>query len=119
MTLYHFTAKRFLDSILRNGITKGVMVKSLNPPKFILNKQWLTKNKSFDQSWSHGTGLLPYKRNEVRLTIEIPIEKIENCKPWTQMQFLVPDVAKELSAFGDPENPEWISFIEHKGDIIK
>lgn len=121
MRLYHFTAKRFLASIQKQGLTKGVMVKSIAPPTFIFNKQWLTKNPSFDQSWSIGTGRLPYKRNEARLTVEIPTEALQNCKPWAQMQFLTPLVAKELSAFGDPENwfiyqgkidPSWIKKID-------
>lgn len=101
---FHFTAKRFVEYILKDGITRGVMVKNLNPPQFIYFKQWLTRNPDFQQSWAVGTGRLPYKRNEIRLTVEIPLEKLENCKPWTQMKFLVPNVAKDLSAFGDPDN---------------
>lgn len=119
MKLFHFTAKRFLDSILKQGITRGCMVKSMNPPSFIMNKQWLTKNDSFDQGWAIGTGRLPYKRNEVRLTVDIPDDKIENLKPWTQMRFLVPLVANDLEAsdLADPHNwyiyqgeikPNWI-----------
>jgi len=123
MTLYHFTAKRFLDSILKQGITRGCMVKSMNPPSFIFNKQWLTKNKSFDQGWSIGTGRLPYKRNEVRLTVNIPDDKLENLKTWSQMKFLVPLVADDLEAsdLADPQNwyiyqgvikPNWIKEIK-------
>lgn len=108
MTLYHFTAERFLKSIKKNGLTKGVMVKSMNPPQFIMGKQWLTKNPHFEQSWAKGTGRLPYKRNEVRLTIEIPEDYQHQCKPWSQMKFLTPEVADMLSAFGDPEN--WYVF---------
>jgi hypothetical protein len=103
-TFYHFTAQRFLKSILKNGLTRGCMLKTLNPLTVIPNKQWITKNPDFDQSWLNPNSTLPYKRNEVRLTICIPEHGMENCKPWTQMQFLVPDVAKDLSAYGDPEN---------------
>lgn len=119
-TFYHFTAKRFLPAIQREGLTHGRMLKSIAPLSFIDNKQWLTKNPDFNQEWAHGTGRLPYKRNEVRLTVNIPLEKLTHCKPWTQMQFLVPEVAKDLSAFGDPENwfiyqgripAEWITDI--------
>lgn len=114
---YHFTAKRFLDGIQRSGLTEGRMVKTMNPPTFLENKQWITTNPSFDQDWAIGTGRLPYKRNEVRLTIKIPLEALENCKPWSQMRFLTPEVAKDLEAYGDPENwhiyqgqikPNWI-----------
>lgn len=117
---YHFTAKRFLDSIRRNGLTEGRMLKSFKPIQFLNNKQWITKNASFEQGWSVGTGRLPYKRNEVRLTLKIPMEKMENCKPWSQMKFLVPDVAFDLEddPSADPENwwiyqgvisPKWIA----------
>lgn len=120
MKLYHFTAERFLKSIEKNGLTRGVMVKSMNPPAFLFGKQWLTKNPEYEQSWAKGTGRLPYKRNEVRLTIEIPEENERDCKPWTQMMFLVADVAEQLSCMGDPENwyvfdgnirPHWIKEI--------
>jgi len=118
---YHFTAKKFLESIQKEGITRGVMVKTINPPSFLHNKQWITTNSNFKQDWAIGTGRLPYKRNEVRLTIEIPLGEIENCKPWSQMRFLTPEVAKDLEAFGDPENwhifqgkikPQWITQID-------
>jgi hypothetical protein len=122
MTLYHFTAKRFLDSILKEGLTRGMMLKSFNPVAMIPNKQWLTKNPNFDQGWAVGTGRLPYERNEVRLTIEIPIDHRHLLKPWSQMKFMVPDVADDLEAsdLADPENwfiyqgsmnPKWIKEI--------
>lgn len=122
-TFYHFTAKRFLPGIQREGLTHGRMLKSISPLTFLESKQWLTKNSDFNQEWAHGTGALPYKRNEVRLTVSVPISKMQNCKPWTQMQFLVPLVAKDLSAYGDPENwfiyqgqikPDWIVKIEER-----
>lgn len=121
--LYHFTAKHLLKGIQQEGLTRGVMLKSLRPVEFIFNKQWLTKNRSFDQSWAEGTGRLPYKRNECRLTIQIPEHLQEKLKPWSQMKFLVPEVADDLSAFGDPENwlifdgailPDWIVKIDFK-----
>lgn len=114
MTLYHFTAKRFLAGIEKEGLTRGVMLKSMNPPKFLHNKQWLTTNPSFDQGWSIGTGRLPYKRNEVRIEFEIPLDSRGNLKPWSQMRFLVPEVADDLEAsdLADPEN-WWI----YQGDV--
>lgn len=106
------------------------MVKQIDPAKFIFNKQWITKNPSFDQSWAKGTGRLPYERNEVRLTIEIPLKEMINCKPWSQMKFLTPEVAEFLSCMGDPENwhifsgrikPAWIITIDEniKSEEIK
>ncbi len=122
MIFYHFTAKRFLDSILKEGLTRGVMVKSLSPATFLFNKQWITTNPRFSQEWAEGTGTRPYKRNEIRLTIDIPDDKMTNAKPWSQMKFLTPEVADDLSAFGDPENwwiyqgeirPKWILEVVH------
>ncbi len=118
MKFYHFTAKRFLESILRNGLTKGHMLISFTPLKFVPNKQWLTVNPVFEQSWLNPNSTLPYKRNEVRVSVNISDAQMQFCKPWSQMQFLCPAVAKDLSAYGDPENwyvfdgiikPEWIS----------
>ncbi len=104
MKFYHFTALRFLNSIVKSGLTKGRMLRSLDPITFYSNYQWLTTNSTFDQSWLNPNSTLPYKRNEVRLTIDVPDHAMELCKPWSQMKFLVPDVAKDLSAYGDPEN---------------
>lgn len=127
-TFYHFTAQCFLKRIQKDGLTKGQMLKSTNPPSFIPNSQWLTVNPTFEQLWLNENSVLPYKRNEVRLTLEIPDHAIGNAKPWTQMMFLVPDVAKELSAFGDPENwwiyqgnipPIWIAGLDYYAEPEK
>lgn len=121
MTLYHFTAERFLNGIKREGLTRGHMLASLKPVRLIANKQWLTSNAEFSQSWLNPRSILPYKRNEIRLKIIIPDQAKDNCRPWSQMKFLVPDVAQDLSAFGDPENwyiydghipPTWIESVE-------
>ena len=122
MTLYHFTANRFLRSIKKSGIRYGKILKS-DPPnvEFISGYQWLTKNKSFEQDWARGTGRLPYKRNEIRLTIEIPKDHYSDIRPWSQVKFMVPKVADILSAYGDPENwilyegvvwPKWIVSVD-------
>lgn len=104
MILYHFTAQRFVKKILKEGLTKGWLVKSLSPPKLDSGWQWLTKNDHFNQAWARGTGRLPYKRNEVRLTFNIPDFAKENVIPWTKMRFVVPEVYEDMSRYGDPEN---------------
>jgi len=122
MTYFHFTALCFLKNIRSEGLTKGKMLKSIRPISWINNRQWLTTNPIFDQSWLNPNSTLPYKRNEVRLTLEIPEFAIENVRPWNQLKFLVPDVAQDLSAFGDPENwyvyegnipAQWIEKIDY------
>lgn len=89
--------------------------------------QWLTSNPDFKQSWAKGTGRLPYKRNEVRLTVSIPEEFYKNLKPWEQMKLLTPAVAGLLSLYGDPENwllyegtisPEWVTEIVNNEDLL-
>ncbi len=51
---------------------------------------------------------MPYKRNEVRLTVDVPDFAIEKVNSWQKMFFLVPEVADDLSRYGDPEN--WVLF---------
>lgn len=104
MNLYHFTAKRFLDGIKNDGLTRGHMVKTLNPPSFIPGMQWLTKNGEFSQSWAKGAGRLLYKRNEARITFCLPDDD-RKLMPWLgKAEFLTPEVSRDLSAYGDPEN---------------
>jgi hypothetical protein len=123
LTFYHFTADRFIKSIKKNGLIHGKLLTSLYPTiHHSARWQWLTTNSSFDQEWAIGTGSLPYKRNEVRITVTIPKHHKVNLKPWSQVKFIVPEVATLLSAYGDPENwwlyegiilPKWL------GEIIR
>ncbi len=75
MKLYHFTAKRFLDGIQKEGLTKGhfPLQRSEGRIGFMKNTQWLTKRSGWDQAF-HDAELteLKYDRREVRLTIVIP-----------------------------------------------
>ncbi len=105
MIFYHFTARRYVKSIMRHGLTRGRMLRTLDPiVTFIPDCQWLTTNPIFDQSWLNPESTLPYKRNEVRFTIEIPDHAMENVMPWTKAKFSVPEVAWTLNDYGDPEN---------------
>lgn len=117
MSLYHFTASRFVPGIMREGLTRGSIPVSLEPPRLLFGYQWLTLNPDpARQEWAEGTGRLPYSRLEVRLKVKIP-------KPWRGLLLAWDDVrhlsrlADELSAFGDPWNwrlykghipPAWI-----------
>jgi hypothetical protein len=123
VNLYHFTAKRFLAGILRDGITLGKLLVRIEPfPVFRPGWQWLTTNPDFRQEWAEGTGRLPYRRNEVRITVIVPAaDFLSRCRTWSQVRFLVPDVADTLDAFGDPENwwvyegsipPDWLGPID-------
>lgn len=125
--LFHFTSERFVCSIMKEGLTRGKMLADwsddLKKVKLINGWQWLTTNESFDQSWAVGTGKLPYKRNEVRMTIIVP-EGRHRLNPWSQIQFLFPRTAPILNAYGDPESwwlyegtvkPDWIKELKRKG----
>lgn len=103
MTFYHFTAKRFLESIKKEGLTKGGVLTQEKPPKVQWGVQWITKNPNFDQSWLNPNSRLPYKRNEVRLTLDIPLDDL-NLKRWIDIKDRYPLTGEILSAFGDPEN---------------
>lgn len=75
MKLYHFTAKRFLKDIQKEGLTKGhfPLLRGNGKIGFMKNCQWLTKRQGWDQVF-HDPELtkLAYDRREVRLTIVIP-----------------------------------------------
>jgi len=74
MKLYHFTAKRFLPGIQKEGLTRGgfPLLKDGNIA-MLSCCQWLTKRKGWDQAF-HDPELttLKYDRREIRLTIVIP-----------------------------------------------
>jgi len=116
MKLYHFTAQHLLNDCLRDGLALGCIPLSVEPPKVIPGFQWLTKNGRFDQSWCrHST--LPYRRNDFRIVVRIPKCQKRNLIHWLlycEMKKIAS--AKDLNAFGDPENwylfrgivrPEW------------
>jgi hypothetical protein len=124
MKLYHFTAARFLDSIMENGVTKGKIpeIKS-GLFSFKTGYQWLTKSEEFRQEWclpEYST--LPYDRSEIKLTIEIPKLRQKNLKKWLSI-CKYNELADTLNSEGDPENwfvykgtifPQWIKKIERK-----
>lgn len=121
VTLYHFTARRFLADIRRQGLTRGVLLVRTVPVTFRGGWQWLTSNPDpAGQTWARGTGILPYSRTEVRLTVDVPPGH-EDLQPWSRVRFLVPEVAELLSEYGDPENwwlfngaipPAWITAVD-------
>lgn len=129
MKLYHFTAKFLLDSILKEGLTKGGMpiITDLGI-RFARPLQWLTSNEEFEQIWCDRKVLLQYDRNEVRLTIRIPKhDKKNNLVKWDEFierhkEF--EQTAKYLNdSTGDYKNwylfagsikPKWIEAIDYK-----
>ena len=129
ITLYHFTAKRFAPSIYMRGIAIGAIpVRLTRPIEILRGYQWLTSNGNWDQKWAEGTGRLPYKRNEVRFTVQIPMSQSILLKQWTDVgPSLVPQETYDiLTSCGDPENwwvfagtipPDWLTHCENKPEL--
>ena len=125
MLLYHFTAKVFLDSIKKAGLNQGAVLLNDKPIQFAQGYIWLTKNPDFDQSWSVGTGRLPYKRNEVRFDVNIPKSHERDLFTFSQLNLLLHfknGVHEILGSQGDPENwfvyegkipRSWLKKIKH------
>lgn len=107
--LFHFTAARFIEGVLENGLDKGSIPVRADPPRVRYGYQWLTRNRDFDQSWNTQTEI-HYDRTAYRITVGIPriaqhklIDWKSNCKD------LVPTkMARTLNAKGDPEN--WVLY---------
>jgi hypothetical protein len=119
--LYHFTAERFVPAIRREGLTRGYVVANDQPLALLPGYRWLTTNPDWGQEWAEGTGRLPYKRNEVRLTVEVPETHRRNVLPWVIVGPLMCRIYDVLSMYGDPENwrlyegdvpPHWITAVD-------
>ena len=118
MKLYHFTAGWMLESILKEGLTKGCVPISIQPPRFNYGFQWLTSNDNFNQSWCEYL-TLPYNRNDYRIVVKIPDSKKRFLINWIEQgrKYSNNEMFNTLSEFGDPENwyiyqgkikPQWI-----------
>ncbi len=116
MKLYHFCSAHTLQSIKREGLTRGGIPVIKNSEVYVLvGFQWLTRNKTFSQSWEVPIkgSRLKYRRNEFRITIKLPWDD-ENLKEWLlfckgkQWE----ETVEVLNSFGDPEN--WLVYA---GDI--
>lgn len=96
-TLYHFTSRLYLPSILRTGINKGDVA---TEPERGFNAPWLTKNPSFtNQGWDRGGAL---DKLEVRLTVEIP-EDDDKLWSWSKL----------VETYGIEDY--WVKALTHQG----
>ena len=103
MKLYHFTAKHLLDSILKEGLTKGA-IPLITPQRLRLANpvQWLTTNKDFEQVWNTKL-IIKYDRNDVRLTVKIPNTELgKNLIKWTDFASL-PEMQATAQSLNDKE----------------
>lgn len=131
MKLYHFTAKHLLDSILKEGLTKGA-IPLITPQGLRLATpvQWLTTNKGFDQIWNTKL-IIKYDRNDVRLTVKIPNTELgRNLIKWTDF-IAIPEMQATAQSLNDKEGDfnnwyiyagivkkHWIRNIEYKTNIV-
>lgn len=110
MILYHFTAKKFLDGIIREGLTKGMIPIFLNDGSLggFKRGNWLTKNPEFLQTWCDPKySSLPYDRSAVRLTFDLPLDFVDSqIHKWTSFAIKngLSVTASILGKFGDPDN---------------
>ena len=110
MHLYHFTAKRFIDLIKDQGLTRGVLPIVDKQGKLIELQtpcQWLTTNPDFNQPWDNpDIQSLDYDRNDYRIEVAIPIKR-GLFQKWTEICDSTEELritSKTLNSFGDPWN---------------
>ena len=123
--LYHFTSDNHIGSVLKEGITLGVIprIATNGDILFATEYQWLTRNPTYNQSWQIESRL-SYDRSANRLTVNIPPGKSNKLIKWTDYCALYPNILQRtLNSYGDPENwfvykgvikPHWIKKVEHK-----
>ena len=113
--LYHFTPEHMVRGCLQDGLTRGCIPLSIDPPEFAMGYQWLTSNKAFQQSWCQYSSL-PYDRSAFRITIKIPksekkagrlVKWMDYCRQNLSNEKLQ-SAASVLNSYGDPEN--WYLF---------
>lgn len=132
MRLYHFCPDFMLDSILREGLTRGQIAWIENrTARFVKDMQWLTSNGDPNQQeWCNPEyANLPYDRAANRVSVNIPEAREWALSKWLSLGPLVVPAVQfaNLNAWGDPENywifrgvipPDWLSDVERYGDRI-
>ena len=110
---YHFTSSRHVEGCLSEGIKLGSIPYKIDRAIGVLGGyQWLTVSPEFNQSWTVNS-TLPYDRTGYRLTVKIPKLRKKNLINWLDYCARKRnDLAKDLNAYGDPEN-WWL----YKGQI--
>jgi hypothetical protein len=110
-TFFHFTAGHLMPGILRTGLTKGVLPWSMDKFERVGLKagwQWLTESSEWSQEWARPSpfSTLPYRRDEVRITIRFPEVIPGQLVSWREVDRRCrPDSADFINTFADA--PKW------------
>ena len=109
MTLYHFTSPKHIHGVLRDGLSMGRVLISMDPLRACSGYQWLTTNPDWEQSWNTMTNL-DYDRTAYRLTISIPRIARSKLIKWVPhgKRMVEPHAWRALNSDGTPEN--WVLF---------
>lgn len=112
MKLYHFTSGNFLVKILAEGLRKGVVPWSMNKlgeVGLVRGHQWLTRNPAFGAEWARSTAGRPYRLDEFRLTVDVPLAAEVNLARWLAVRnSRNPPSAEFLDTF--PDHPDWFLY---------
>jgi len=93
MRLFHFTARKYLQAIQENGISRGSIATS---PSEAIQGAWLTSDPSWtSQEWTRASA---HDKTQLRITVDIPDD---TGKLWHWH-----DLARELKL-----DPEWIEIL--------
>lgn len=97
MLLYHFCPEHMLDSIEKEGLTKGKLPVMLDGGMaFFDGCQWLTEEPDQKaQSWATQK-LLPYSRTAVRLSIWIPKKHLKHLVKAADLVSILPKESKAI-----------------------
>lgn len=132
MILYHYTARRYVSSILTEGISLGGLLLQERISKrnrLLLGFMWLTMDPDFNaQSWDVQQ-IIPYSRTDVRFEVVVPAayhaklydrNRLETMmhRRWQKFYVLHPGIAESWNPAWHLYNgviaPEWIKSITER-----
>lgn len=86
MIAYHFTSPAHLKLVLEKGLTRGAIPWRMRPDRKVGMRrgfQWLTVDPDWEQDWCReADNKLPYRKNEHRITVNIPRIKEDHVLDW-------------------------------------
>lgn len=125
--LYHFTTASLWRQIRREGLTKGVVPVEFDGERAVIIRgyQWLTENPSFSPDWNTTT-LISYRRDDVRIAIEIPEAVRQRLVKWDDVGHRMTRMLEDLNdgrahhewwLFHGKVHPGWFRDITWRPDL--